>query len=142
MQLSVYALFDGTCHSAMSFYQQVFGGELSLIKVKDSPMQPMFPEALQERVLNARLTSNEVDISASDWLHPTEQPASGNTLCLYLRGGTGHRTREIFNLLAAQATVTDPLTEQPFGLYGALNDNFGLRWMFHAALENRENESL
>ena len=45
MQLSVYALFDGQCHSAMSFYQHVFGGELSLIKVKDSPMQPMFPDA-------------------------------------------------------------------------------------------------
>ncbi|OBP14849.1 hypothetical protein A5320_14135 [Rheinheimera sp. SA_1] len=135
MQLSVYALYDGQCHSAMSFYQQVFGGELHLIKVKDSPMQPMFPEALQERVLNARLTSNEVDISASDWLHPTEQPKPGNMLCLYLRGGSVSRTREIFALLAAQAIVTDPLTEQPFGLYGALNDNFGVRWMFHATLD-------
>jgi PhnB protein len=135
MQLSVYALFDGQCHSAMSFYQQVFGGELNLINVKDSPMQPMFPEALQERVLNARLTSNEVDISASDWLHPTEQPKPGNMLCLYLRGGSVSRTREIFALLAAQAVVTDPLTAQPFGLYGALNDNFGVRWMFHATLD-------
>jgi PhnB protein len=24
----------------------------------------------------------------------------------------------------------DPITEQPFGLYGALNDKFGIRWMF------------
>ncbi|RVU35585.1 VOC family protein [Rheinheimera riviphila] len=139
MQLSVYALFDGQCHSAMSFYQQVFGGELSLIKVKDSPMQPMFPEALQEQVLNARLTSAEVDISASDWLHPTEQPTPGNMLCLYLRGGSVSRTREVFALLSAQATVTDPLTEQPFGLYGALNDNFGVRWMFHASVVYTQN---
>jgi len=135
MQLSVYALFDGQCQSAMTFYQQVFGGELSLVKVKDSPVQPMFPDALQERVLNARLVSTEVDISASDWLHPTQQPASGNTLCLYLRGGSVKRTREVFDLLAAKGTVTDPLTEQPIGLYGALNDVFGLRWMFHAVVE-------
>jgi|SRR5690606_23707798 PhnB protein len=23
-------------------------------------------------------------------------------------------------------------SEQPFGLYGALNDKFGIRWMFHS----------
>jgi PhnB protein len=133
MKLSVYALFDGQCHSAMTFYQQVFGGEMYLTKVKDSPMQAMFPPMLQERVVNARLTSTEVDISASDWLHPTEQPHSGNLLCLYLSGGTVSRTQEIFDLLSAQATVTDPFIEHPFGFYGALNDNFGMRWMFHAA---------
>ena len=142
MQLSVYALFDGQCHSAMSFYQQVFGGELHLIKVKDSPMQPMFPPLMQERVVNARLTSNEVDISASDWLHPTEHPQQGNLLCLYLSGGTVSRTREIFELLSAQATVTDPFVEHPFGFYGALNDNFSMRWMFHAVSDVQPNQQL
>ncbi len=137
MRLSVYALFDGQCHSAMAFYQQVFGGELNLTKVKDSPMQAMFPPLLQDRVVNARLTSTEVDISASDWLHPTEHPQNGNLLCLYLSGGSAARTREIFALLAAAGTVTDPLIEHPFGLYGAINDNFGLRWMFHVAPGDR-----
>lgn len=136
MRLSVYALFDGQCHTAMTFYQQVFGGELNLTKVKDSPMQVMFPPTLQERVLNARLVSAEVDISASDWLHPTEQLQRGNTLCLYLSGGTVNRTLEIFNLLAQQATITDQLLEHPFGFYGALNDNFGIRWMFHTPPES------
>jgi PhnB protein len=140
MRLSVYALFDGQCHSAMTFYQQVFGGELYQTQVQDSPMQAMFPPMLQQRVVNARLTSNEVDISASDWLHPTEQPQPGNLLCLYLSGGTVSRTREIFDLLSAQATITDPFIEHPFGFYGALNDNFGLRWMFHAVPGELQNQ--
>jgi len=133
MKLSVYALFDGQCLEAMTFYQQVFGGELHLTKVQDSPMQAMFPPMLQQRVVHARLTSAEVDIAASDWLHPTEQPQAGNLLCLYLNGGSVSRTDEIFKLFADQATVTDPFIEHPFGFYGALNDRFGIRWMFHAA---------
>lgn len=61
MQVSVYLLFDGQCAAAFAFYQQIFGGELSLITVGDSPLRA-----------------------------------------------------------------------QPFGLYGALNDAFGARWIFHA----------
>ena len=134
MQVSTYLLFDGNCAAAFAFYQQVFGGELNLVQVKDSPMQSMFPQVLQERVINARLMSAEVDISASDWLHPTEQPQAGNMLCLYLSGGSIQRITKVFALLAAAGTVTDPLTKHPFGLYGALNDKFGIRWMFHANL--------
>ena len=28
--------------------------------------------------------------------------------------------------------MTDPLTAMFFGTYGALNDKFGVRWMFHS----------
>jgi PhnB protein len=132
MKLSPYLLFDGRCQQAMEFYRSVFGGELTLTTVGQSPMKDAFPDHLHSRVVNARLKSSLVDISASDWLHPTEKPIRGNTVCLYLSGGTPEVTTTLFRRLSENADVTDTLSEQPFGLYGALNDRFGVRWMFHA----------
>lgn len=133
MRVTTYLLLDGECKEAMEFYHSVFGGELTLTTVGDSPVKARFPPALHARVLNAHLKGSFVDISASDWLLPTEKPVMGNMVCLFVSGGTIEQTTTLFQKLAQGANVTDPLTEQPIGLYGALNDRFGVRWMFHAA---------
>ena len=64
--LTTYLLFDGKCQQAMEFYKSCFGGELTLIKVKDSPTKDHMPAAQQEKVLNAHLKSGNLEISASD----------------------------------------------------------------------------
>jgi len=81
-------------------------------------------------VLNARLQSGGLEISASDWLRPDRTPVRGNTVCLYLSGGTLENLRTVFDRLSEGADVTDPLKQMFFGAYGALNDKFGVRWMF------------
>ena len=130
--LTPYLLLNGTCNQAMEFYKSVFGGELTQIEVGESPMKNYFPESLHKRIVNAKLVSPIVDISASDWLRPNQTPIQGNTVCLYLSGGTPEELKSLFGKLSAGAEVTDPLIEQPFGIYGALNDKFGIRWMFQA----------
>lgn len=52
-------------------------------------------------------------------------------VCLYLSGGKPGELKFLFDKLSAAANVTDPLKIEPFGTYGALNDKFGVRWMFH-----------
>jgi PhnB protein len=133
MRVTTYLLFDGDCKEAMEFYHSVFGGELTLATVGDSPVKASFPPALHSRVLNAHLKGSLIDISASDWLLSSEKPIMGNMVCLFVSGGTIEQTTALFQKLAQGAAVTDPLTELPIGLYGALNDRFGVRWMFHAA---------
>jgi PhnB protein len=128
--LSPYLLFDGSCATAMQFYQSVFGGELKITKVKDSPARSQMPASLQDRVLNAHLGGGGIDISASDWLRPSETRVRGNSVCLYLSGGTLPHLKAIFEKLSAGAEITDPPKEQFYGTYGALNDSFGVRWMF------------
>jgi len=132
MQLTTYLLFAGTCKDAMTFYHDIFGGELTMTTVGDSPMKAAFPVAMHGRIVSARLKSKVVDISASDWLRPAEKRIQGNTVCLYLSGGNPDDTKSLFGKLSEGAEVTDPLGDQPFGLYGALNDKFGNRWMFHS----------
>ena len=128
--LTPYLLFDGRCAEAMSFYHSIFGGELNIAKVKDSVMKDQMPPAFQERVLNAHLRSTRIEFSASDWLRPDRTRVRGNSVCLYLSGGTFLEIKTIFEKLSEGADVNDPLKEQPFGAYGALNDQFGVRWMF------------
>ena len=130
--LTSYLLFNGTCHQAMEFYKSCFGGELTATKVQDSPAKDHMPAVHQEKILNARLKSGNLEISASDWLRPDRTPTRGNTACLYLSGGTSDELKTLFERLSEGADVTDPLTEQFFGTYGALNDKFGVRWMFHS----------
>jgi PhnB protein len=128
--LTPYLLFDGKCRQAMEFYKSCFGGELTATKVKDSPARDLMPAVQQEKIVNARLRSSNLEISASDWLRPDRTPIRGNTVCLYLSGGAIEELKALFERLSEGAEVTDPLKEQFFGTYGALNDKFGVRWMF------------
>jgi len=128
--LTPYLLFEGKCQQAMEFYKSCFGGDLTATKVKDSPAKDFMPAVQQEKILNARLRSGRLEISASDWLRPDRTPIRGNTVCLYLSGGTFEELKAVFERLSVGAEVTDLLKEQFFGTYGALNDKFGVRWMF------------
>lgn len=134
--LTTYLLLDGTCAQAMEFYHSVFGGELRVTRVKESPAKDFMPASLHDRVVNAHLKSSNVEISASDWLRPNQTPIRGNTVCLFLSGGTLPELKALFEKLSEGANVTDPLSKQFFGFYGALNDQFGVRWMFQTNSEN------
>jgi PhnB protein len=131
--LTPYLLFDGNCHQAMEFYKSCFGGELTVTKVKDSPAEDRMPPGQLNKAINARLKSGNVEISASDWLRLDQTPVHGNTVCLFLSGGTFQELQALFEKLSEDAEVTDTLKEMFFGIYGALNDKFGVRWMFTAA---------
>ena len=77
VKLTVYLLFDGTCKQAMEFYHSCFGGKPSLQKVGDSVIKNQTPLAMHQKILNAHLESEIVDISASNWLRPNRIPVRG-----------------------------------------------------------------
>ena len=133
--LTPYLLFDGTCREAMEFYRSCLGGELVITTVKDSPAKDRMHASQHHKTLHARLKGSNVDISASDWLMLNSTPVRGNTACLFLDGGTFQELKSLFEKLSAGGEVTDPLSQQFFGSYGALNDKFGVRWMFHTQHE-------
>ena len=135
-KLTPYLLFDGKCREAMEFYRSCLGGKLTLTAVKDSPAKDGMPAFQQDKVLNAHLSGGSLEISASDWLALNETPIRGDTVCLFLSGGTFEDLKILFDKLSQGAQVTNPLKEVFFGVYGALNDRFGVRWMFQTSKEN------
>ncbi len=100
--------------------------------VGESEAKNQMPSSMHQQMLNARLKSKNIDISASDWLRPDRTPVRGNTVCLYINAEQSEELKQFFDKLLEGATVVDPLGERFFGTYGALTDKFGVRWMFHA----------
>ena len=130
--ITPFLLFEGNCAEAMTFYQSCLGGDLSITKAAETPMREQLPPEHHQKVVNAHLKHHAVELTASDWLHPTRTPRRGNMVCIYLSGGTYGELREIFDKLAvgADATLQDDLREMPFGTYGHLADKYGVHWFF------------
>ncbi|MBV9182044.1 MAG: VOC family protein [Acidobacteria bacterium] len=132
INLTPFLLFDGNCAEAMVFYQSCLGGELSITRVADTPMKNSMPPGQHQKVAYAHLKSNAIELSATDWLHPTRTPTQGNTVAMYLYGGKYIELRAIFDSLAIDANkaLLDDLREMPFGTYGHLADKYGVHWFF------------
>ncbi|MGD0835803.1 MAG: VOC family protein [Polyangia bacterium] len=139
VKVTPFLLFDGNCAEAMSFYQSCLGGELTLTMVGDSPMKDQLSPRLQGRIIYARLQSGVIDLSATDWLHPTRVPKQGNTVSLYISDGTYDELRTIFDKisLGADKETLDDLRDLPIGSYGHLADKFGVHWFFKGERRNR-----
>jgi PhnB protein len=135
MNFTPYLLFNGNCAEAMHFYKSALGGDLTVMKVSNSPMKDFMPPKLQNLVINSRLKSGPIEFSASDWLHPGRNASRGNMVCLYLSEGGYEDLKAYFDKLSqgADRDLMDPLTKRPFGFYGAFTDKFGVRWMFHGS---------
>jgi PhnB protein len=132
VNLSPFLLFQGNCAEAMQFYQSCLGEELEVTLLRDTPMKDQAPASLHDKVAHAPLTSGSIEISATDWQHHTRVPRQGNTVGLYLSGGTYADLREVFDKLAADADsgLLDDLCDMPFGSYGHLADRYGVHCFF------------
>ena len=133
MKSTPFLLFDGECAEAMTFYQHCFGGELSLMAVGETPMKAGFPPEKHDRIINARLVSGAVDITASDWMaSPDLDPVVGNTTAVYITGESLDELSAPFEALKAGGNTThlQELGQVPFGIYGQLFDRYGVQWIF------------
>jgi PhnB protein len=128
-----FLLFDGNCAEAMTFYQKCLGGELTLTKLADTPMKDMFPAEKHNRIINAHLTSGEVEISATDWMaSPAFEPILGNMSAIYMISDEFEGLKTVFDKLkeGAQKEWFQDLHDMPFGIYGQFFDKFGIQWIF------------
>ena len=100
LRLTPFLLFEGTCAEAMRFYQSCFGGDLTLIRLGDTPMKDGFPESQHTKITYACLRSDQVEFSATDWLHPTQVPKRGKTAAMYLTSDRPAQPRALFEKLA------------------------------------------
>ena len=137
MNLSPFLLFDGNCAEAMAFYRSCLGGELTIIRLGDTPMKHQAPPAQHHKVVHAYLESGALELAATDWLHATRTPRPGNTVAMYLQG-THDELRAIFDKLSvgADPELLDDLREMPFGVYGHLADRYGVHWFFRGPPES------
>ena len=133
LRCTPFLLFDGNCAEAMTFYHNCIGGELSLTKLKDTPMKDMFPKEKWERLINANLKNGAFEISATDWMAaPQYEPHPGDTTAIFVIGQGYDELKSIFDKLAqgAEKEKFQDLHDLPFGTYGQFTDKFGVHWIF------------
>ena len=128
-----FLLFDGDCAEAMTFYQRCLGGDLTLSRLGDTPMKEFLPPDKHDRIINARLQSGAIDISATDWMaSPAFEPVLGNMSAIFVTSDDREALGEAFGKLAAggRSEFFQDLHELPFGTYGQFFDRFGVQWIF------------
>ena len=133
IKMTPFLLFDGNCAEAMTFYQKCLGGELTLTKLGDTPMKAQFPQEKHNRIINAYLKSDAIEISATDWMaSPALEPILGNMFSMFVIGETYEELKSVFYKLAegAKKDWFQDLHEMPFGTYGQFFDSYGVQWIF------------
>lgn len=124
--LNPYIHFPGTARQAMEFYQEVFGGNLTMNTFGDMGGGDA-PHA--DQIMHANLeTDNGYTIMASD-VPPGMPHTPGGTISVSL-SGTDTDLRRYWDKLSAAGTVQMPLEKQMWGdEFGQCVDQFGITWL-------------
>ena len=125
-RLNPYLSFRDNAREALTFYQEVFGGELDLNTFGQYGDQDA-PEA--NLVMHGQLTTADGDVLMGSDTPPgmDYQPTAGVSLSL---SGADDKLRDWFVRLSEGGTVTMPLEKQMWGdEFGMVTDRFGIPWM-------------
>jgi PhnB protein len=133
-RLCPYIAFQGNAREAMTFYQQVLGGELSITNFGDIDM-PGTPEDLKGKVMHSMLDNDTLTFMASDTA-PGMPNTPGTNITMALSGTDAAKLRKFWDGLSAGGQITAPLEKQAWGdEYGSLTDRFGINWMVNIGTE-------
>ena len=133
--LNPYLTLDGTAREAMTLYQSVFGGELSVMTFGDMGAEG----DLSTKVMHAHLaTPDGLTLMASD-IPPGEVVEPGSTVRVSLSGDDEDRLRGCFEGLSQGGEVHVALEKQSWGdLFGQCADRFGIIWLVNIAVEDEQ----
>ena len=127
-RLNPYLGFRESAREAMTFYQSVFGGELTLSTFGE--MQASQDPAEQDKIMHSMLTTEGgLVLMASDTPDSMDY-TPGTNYSVSLSGDDEAELRGWWAGLSDGATVTMPLEPAPWGdSFGMLIDKFGVAWM-------------
>jgi PhnB protein len=119
---------QGQTREAMTFYESVFGGKLSIMTFGDYQMEGMPADG----VMHAQLDCDSFSFMASDAMPGSENQWGGTRVYLTFYGDDLGTLSGWFDGLAAGGSVGTALEKMVWGdTYGVLKDKFGIEWMFN-----------
>jgi PhnB protein len=128
VQLNPYLQFNDQAREAMTFYRDVFDGELIMQTFAEGGMSGH--PINDERIMHAQLvTPHGLVLMASDV--PDGVPfESGSAISISLSGDDEPALRGFYDELADGGSVIEPLTQAPWGdVFGVCVDRYGTSWM-------------
>jgi PhnB protein len=140
VQMNPYLQFQDQARDAMTFYRDVFGGELTMQTFAEGGMSAH--PSNDDRIMHAQLvTEHGLTLMASDVPDGTPYEP-GSAISISLSGDDEPALRAHFEGLAAEGSVIEPLRQAPWGdTFGACVDRFGTSWMVNIlSSSDRPNE--
>ena len=134
LRLNPYLTFRDSAREAMTFYQSVLGGELTVSTFAD--FQVSADPAEQDKVMHSQLeTPDGLVLMGADTPEGMEyQPQAG--ISVSLSGDDEDTLRGYWDRLSEGGTVTMPFGKAPWGAtFGMCVDRFGTSWMVNAGGE-------
>lgn len=138
LQINPYLSLNGKTREIMGFYKECLGGELTLQEIKDTPMANDFPPAVQDHIIHASFTKDNVLLlMASDISGCTTSvvPEVGNTFSLSLTCGSKEELSRLFKSLSAGGQQIREPHSFYAGYIAVLTDKFGISWMLYCTEE-------
>lgn len=132
LNIEPYLFFKGNAKEAMEFYKNVFGGELTMSRLGDSPKEVLeqmkIDESRHDEIMHASL-KGPVNIMASDSQNASPE---AKKVSLSINGTGEAQMREIFDKLSEGGKVMQQLEKMFWGdIFGSLTDKFGIEWMMN-----------
>jgi PhnB protein len=130
--LNPYLNFRDSTREAMTFYQEVFGGELIMNTYADFDMP--VDDSERDKIMHSQLkTPSGFVLMCADV--PASMPyAEGGAISISLSGDDADELTGYWEKLSASGTVGEPLAEAPWGdSFGECTDRFGIMWLFTIA---------
>jgi PhnB protein len=125
-----YLILTGEANRAITFYERALGAKTEVLQ-RFGDVDKSCPEAMRERVMHAALRVGSALLMLSDG-GPGAAPAKGGTVNVALDFDDPDEMRRSFDALASAGSIFQPIMDAPWGaLFGALEDQFGVQWMFN-----------
>ena len=131
-KLNPYISFKNNAREAMEFYQNVFGGKLTMNTFKD--FNASQSPSMDNMIMHADLeVDNGLALMGADTPEGMEY-REGSRISISLTGGNESELKGYFDKLSNGAKVLQPLEKSNWGdTFGMLTDKFGVTWFVNIA---------
>jgi PhnB protein len=131
-RLNPYLNFEGNAREAMTFYRDVFGGELNLSTFGE--FQATEDPAQADNIMHGELTTaNGLNLMGADVMEGMDY-RQGTNFSVSLSGDDESELRGYWDGLSEGATIVEPLVAAPWGdTFGMLLDRYGVSWLVNIA---------
>lgn len=129
MAFRPYLFFGGNCREAFTRYKEIFGGELTLMRMKDVPGDPP-PADKADYIIHASLTIGDGDLlmASDDPMTDDFGPVQG--MMVSYDAPDADEAKRVFDALSEEGKVTQELIPTFFSeAFGMCVDRFGTPWM-------------
>ena len=128
MAFRPYLFFGGNCREALTRYQEIFGGELTLLTMKDVPGEAPPADKADMIIHAALMVGDELLMASDDPMTENFGPVQG-IMVSYDAADVAEANR-VFDALSEGGAVSQPLIPTFFSeAFGMCTDQFGTPWM-------------